>query len=97
MSTDVAITLLTAVFALSSPGVANLGAAETSDAGLASEIAKTDKTIESRCRPAPSGNEKSPARRPDLRHADRNHLPPRPNHFHDGHSLPNGLRAPLLC
>ncbi len=97
MTSRVVVGLLAAVFALWLPGIANLGATEVIDAELAKGIAKTENAIASRPKRPASRTAASAARLGVTTPAGKDHSPQRPDNFHDGHSLPNGLRAPLLC
>lgn len=97
MSSDAAVALLVAVFALLSPGIANLRTAELNDAELAHQLGKTEKTVEARPRATVSRGTKSAARLRVVRRTGGGPYRLRPSRFHIGHCLANGLRAPLLC
>ncbi len=101
VSSSAVVGLLAAVFALLLPAVAALGAGagavEINGTEFAGEITKTEKTVESLSKRTASRNTKPAAWLRATRREGRDCSHPRPRHFHDRHSLPNGLRAPLLC
>jgi len=92
-----AIAFLAAISLFFLPGVANLGPAEISDAEPAKEIAQAEKTTESRTRRRTAETTRPATLKRLAAHAVGNPIPPQVDYSHDGHSLPNGLRAPLLC
>ena len=74
-----------------------LGFTVASEAETAAEIVKTEQKVEAISRRTILKNTKFVLLLRVARRSNRGRLPLRPNDRHERHSLPNGLRAPLLC
>jgi hypothetical protein len=92
-----ALGLLAAIFGLLVMGVACLGAREIDNTELIKDVAKAEQLLESRPRRTASRNSESSVWQRVATSATSGQFPRCPEHSHDTHSLPNGLRAPLLC